>query len=132
MIARLEEIPQVTDGAPDDPDWHAIAHHFRLTAFGLNAFVAREAGQELVGKHDETASGQEEVYVVTAGRALVTLDGAASEVSAGTVIALTDPATTRLVVALEPGTTLVAIGAPRRERFDSTWNASHFDDVPQV
>ena len=132
MIKRLDEIPRVRDVGPDEPDWHAIAHHFGLTAFGLNAFVAREADQELVGEHDETGSGQEEVYVVTAGRALVTLDGAVSEVSAGTVIALPDPATKRLVVALEPGTTLFAIGAPARERFESTWNPSHFEDVPQA
>ena len=132
MIRRLDELPKVGDGAADDPDWHPITHYFGLTAFGLNAFVAREAGQQLVGEHDETASGQEEVYVVMSGRARVTLDGNDSEVGAVTVVALASAATRRAVVALEPGTTLLAIGAPPRERFESTWRASHFDDVPQV
>jgi hypothetical protein len=132
LIRRLDELPKVADGGPDDPDWHPITHFFGLTAFGLNAFIAREAGQVLVGEHDETASGQEEVYVLMAGRARVTLDGDDSDVDAVTIVALPSAPTRRAVVALEPGTTLLAIGAPARERFESTWRASHFDDVPQV
>ena len=75
MIKKLTDVPRVTDGDADDPDWHPVTHHFGLTAFGLNAFVAREAGQELIGEHDETGSGQEEVYVVLDGVARFWLDG---------------------------------------------------------
>jgi hypothetical protein len=132
VIRRIVDVPKVTDGAPDDPDWHPLQHHFRLSAFGLNAFVAREEGQELVGEHDEAESGQEEVYVVTEGRARFWIDGWEQDVPAGFVVALPDPAVRRRAVALEAGTTVLAIGGPARESFPSTWNASHFENVARA
>jgi hypothetical protein len=132
VIARLADIPRIPEEEPGDPDWHPIQHHFRLTAFGINAYVAREAGQGLLADHDEGASGQEEVYVVTAGRACFTIDGVGHEVDAGTVVALADPATRRSAVALEPGTTIIAVGGEKRERFETSWHRHHFEGVPQV
>jgi hypothetical protein len=131
VIRRIVDVPKVTDGEADDPDWHPLTHHFGLTAFGLNAFVARAEGQELVGEHDETGSGQEEVYVVTAGRARFWLDGWVHDVDAGCVVVLR-PEVRRSAVALEEGTTLLAIGGPAREHFESTWNDSHFEGVPRA
>jgi hypothetical protein len=128
VIARIDELPKIED-EPGDPDWYPIQHYFGLTAFGINAYVACEAGQGLIGDHDETASGQEEVYVVTAGRARFVLDGVEHQVGAGTVVALPDPATKRSAVALEPGTTVLAVGGPRRDRFESSWQAHHFEGV---
>ena len=132
MIRRLADVPTVTDGDADDPDWHPLTHHFGLTAFGLNAFVARAAGQELVSEHDETGSGQEEVYVVLEGVARFWLDEVASDVPAGSVVVLRDPATRRRAVALEPGTSLLALGGPARPSFPSTWDSSHFGDVARA
>jgi hypothetical protein len=57
----------------------------------LPPYVAREAGQGLIGDHDETGSDQEEVYVVTTGRARFTIDGIEHDVDAGGVVALPDP-----------------------------------------
>ncbi len=131
-VRRIVDVPRVTDGAADDPDWHPLQHHFGLTAFGLNAFVAREEGQELVGEHDETDSGQEEVYVVTVGTARFWVNGWEHDVPAGSVVALPDPAVTRRAIALEPGTTVLAIGAPARESFPSTWRESHFENVARA
>jgi len=132
VIRRISDVPRVTDGGADDPDWHPLTHHFGLTAFGLNAFVAREVGQELVGDHDETGSGQEEVYVVLEGSARFWLDGEATDVPAGSVVVLRDPATERRAVSLEAGTALLAVGGPARPSFPSTWAASHFDDVARA
>lgn len=131
MIARIADVPRVADGGPDDPDWHPLQHYFGLAAFGLNAFVARAPGQELIGSHDESASGQEEIYVVTVGTVRFTLDGAEHDVPAGSVVA-TPPEVRRSAVGLDAGATLLAIGGPRRERFESTWNASHFEGVARA
>jgi hypothetical protein len=131
VIKRIVDVPRVTDGEADDPDWHPLTHHFGLTAFGLNAFVAREEDQELIGEHDERESAQEEVYVVTAGRARFWLDGWAHDVDPGFVV-VAAPEVRRRAVALEPGTTVLAIGGPARERFESTWRESHFEGVPRA
>ena len=132
MIARIADVPLVTDGDPGDPDWHPLQHYFGLTAFGFNAFVATEAGQELVGEHDEAGSGQEEAYLVTAGVARFELGGVERDVPAGSVVVLTDPGVRRRAVAVERGTTLIAIGAPARDEFPTSWNAAHFDGVPRA
>jgi len=73
-VKRLDEVPLVPTDDPDDFDWYPIQHHFGLGAFGVNAFGG-EPGIELVAEHDETESGQEEVYVVLAGAAQFTLAG---------------------------------------------------------
>ncbi len=132
MIKKLTDVPRVTDGDADDPDWHPLTHHFGLTAFGLNAFVAHEAGQELIGEHDETGSGQEEVYVVLEGIARFWLDGAEADVPAGSVVVLRDPGTRRRAVAMEPGTSVLAVGGPAHPSFASTWSASHFESVARA
>jgi hypothetical protein len=132
VISRIVDVPQVTDGDADDPDWHPITHVFGLTAFGLNAFVAREAGQELVGEHDESGSGQEEVYVVTEGSARFRLGEVEQVVPAGSVVVLRDPSVRRSATALTPGTTVLAIGAQARDSFDSTWNSSHFEGIGRL
>ena len=129
--SRLEELPQVASAEPG-PAWYPLQHVFALTAFGANAFVARAAGDQLLGEHDERASGQEELYVVIAGRARFELDGEPREIAAVSVVAVRDPAVTRSAVALEPGTTLLALGGQRRRDFRSTWRAAHFADVPRL
>ena len=128
---RLEEIPRIPPDEPGDPVWYALQHHFGLTAFGVNAYVA-EAGGELLGEHDETSSGQEELYVVVAGLARFTLDGADVDAPAITVVAVPDPAVVRAAVALEHGTTVLALGGERREAFRSSWDERHFVSVPRA
>jgi hypothetical protein len=131
-VRRLEEIPRIDPEVAQDPDWYPLQHHFGLTAFGVNVYVARSAGDMLADEHDEKRSRHEELYYVTAGRARFTLDGEEQEAAVGTVVAVPDPAVKRAAVALDPGTTLVAIGAPRQDRFRSTWGARHFKKVPRA
>ena len=131
-VRRIDEIPRVTDGGPHDPDWHPVQHHLGLEAFGANVFVAREAGQELVAEHDESASGHQEFYVVVAGEVEFTLDGHTETVPAQAVVSVTEPSVVRRAVALQADTMLLAVSAPVEGRFRTTWRASHFDDVPQL
>jgi quercetin dioxygenase-like cupin family protein len=129
---RLHDVPRVTDGGPCDPDWYPLQHHFGLSAFGANVFVAREPGQELIGEHDERQSGQQELYIVLLGAAEFTLNGERVAAEEGTVVAVTDPSVKRRAVAVSAGTAMLALGASPTEPFVSTWQPSHFQDVPQA
>ena len=128
-VRRLEDVPQIPPEEHDDPLWYPLQHHFGLTAFGLNVYVARAEGDVLLGEHDESESGQEEAYVLTRGRARFTLAGEEREVSAVSVVAVRDPGARRHAVALEAGTMLVAVGA-RSGSFQSSWQPHHFEGVP--
>jgi len=128
--AHLDELPDVpTATDPGDPAWKPIRHYFGLSAFGINAYIARAAGDTLAGEHDEAQSGHEEVYLVTAGRARFVLDGQELLARQGTVVAVADPSVRRAAYALEPGTTLIAVGS-RPGCFESTWRPEHYADVP--
>ena len=129
-VKRLDEIPLVPEDEPGDPLWYPLQHHFGFTAFGVNVYTAPEAGGSLIGNHDESDSEQEELYLVTAGSARFTIDGDETLVSAGSVVAITDPRVRRTAVAAEPGTTLAVVGGRRASQFESSWQAEHFTTVP--
>ena len=127
---ELSTVPSVPTSGPGDPDWKPLQHYLGLAAFGLNTYSAAEAGVLLAGEHDEAPSGQEEAYVVLAGRARFTVAGESFELGPGGVVAVRDPAATRSAEALEPGTTLLGVGsAPGC--FETSWGREHFDDVPR-
>jgi hypothetical protein len=74
-VREIADMPVVSEGDPDDPVWYPLQHVLGIDAFGVNLFVAQEAGQTLVEDHDERASGQQELYLVLEGRATFELDG---------------------------------------------------------
>ena len=119
-ISEIEPVPIV--GAP--VQWRPVRRALGIEAFGVNAYTA-DAGQEVVGDHDETGSGapqHEELYVVVSGRATFTVGGREVNAPAGTLVFLEDPAERRCARAAEDGTTVLAIGAARDEPFDvSPW-----------
>jgi hypothetical protein len=87
----------------------------------VNAYTA-EPGSEVVENHTEETYGHEELYVVVSGRATFTLDGEEVDAPAGTLVHLPDPTVRRSAVAVEPGTTVLALGAKRGEAFQpSPW-----------
>ncbi|HZI35486.1 MAG TPA: tetratricopeptide repeat protein, partial [Gaiellales bacterium] len=91
-------------------------------AFGINAYTAANAGDEVVEEHTETQLGHEEIYLVLTGRATFTVDGDTSDVPAGSLVYLADPALKRHAVAAEPNTTVLAIGGKPGEAFTpSAW-----------
>lgn len=126
----IADLPVVSEGDPDDPVWYPLQHALGIDAFGVNLFVAREPDQTLVEEHDERASGQQELYLVLEGGATFELDGEEARLERGTALAITEPCVRRSAKALSQGTTLLIVGAGCSP-FRSTWNASHFADIPR-
>lgn len=59
-----------------------MRHRLGIGAFGINAWTAQEAGQEIIGEHDELgprAGNHEELYIVISGAATFTVDGETRE-----------------------------------------------------
>jgi Tetratricopeptide repeat len=97
-----------------------LRDHFDIRAFGANAYTAMEAGAHVIEKHAHgggSGGAQEELYLVLSGRASFTVDGTDLEASSGTMV-FVEPDATRAAVALEPGTTVLVIGAPRDKPYD--------------
>lgn len=129
-MRRLDEVPLVPTDDPDDFDWYPLQHHFGLSAFGVNAFGG-EPGTELIAEHDETGSGQEELYVVVRGTARFTLDGAENDVEAVGLVAVPDPRVRRAASSIAPGTVVLALGGAPGS-FATTWRAEHFENLPRA
>ena len=107
-VAHLDEIDEVDDGR--EP-FRPVRHHFGITAFGVNAWTARAAGDRIINEHDESEEQdlQEELYLVQRGRATFELDGERVAAPAGTLV-FARPSVKRTAFAEEPGTTIVALG----------------------
>ena len=131
-VRRLEDVPRIPIEEPGDPEWYPLQHYFGFTAFGANVYVASEAGGDLLGAHDETASRQEELYLVVAGEAAFTLDGETVDAAAVTVVAVPDPTVVRGATAKTAGTAVVALGGEAREEFRSSWQPKWFERAPQL
>src|SRR6516164_8418116 len=105
--ARLDEIDELDDGRVP---YRPIRHHFGITAFGINAWSARAAGDRIINEHDEAEPDvNEELYLVLEGRAVFELDGERLEAPAGTLV-FVRPGVMRAARAEEPGTTILAVG----------------------
>jgi tetratricopeptide (TPR) repeat protein len=122
-VARIDELDSI--GIPGQARWRLVRGALGIEAFGVNAWTATEAGQAVIGEHDELgpgAGGHEELYLVVSGEATFTVDGHAIRAPAGTLIFVQDPATRRGAVASEAGTTVLAVGGKAGEPFSvSPW-----------
>jgi len=106
-VAHLDEIDEMHDGRCP---WRPVRHHFGITAFGVNAWTARDAGDRIINEHDESEPDlNEELYLVLAGRAAFELDGDRVDAPAGTLV-FVRPGVKRTAVAEEPETTIIALG----------------------
>jgi quercetin dioxygenase-like cupin family protein len=101
--------------------WRPVRKTLGITAFGINAYTAAAAGDEVVEEHTEQQLGHEEIYLVVAGRATFTVDGKDVDAPAGTLVYLDDVAARRHAVAKEPNTTVVAIGGVPGTHEISAW-----------
>ena len=120
---RIDAVDTLRD---DDTgaDWLTLRHRLGVTAFGLNAYRAPEAGVQVIVDHDETDSGHQEVYVVLNGAASFAVGTETIDAPAGTIVFVEDPSLSRVAVAKEAGTTVLAIGAePGRIFTPSSWEA---------
>jgi tetratricopeptide (TPR) repeat protein len=89
--------------------WTPIRRELDVRSFGINAWHGDE-GKQLVGEHDESNSGHEELYLVLEGAATFTVDGEEREVPAGTVVFVREPSSKRAAVAAADGTTILSVG----------------------
>ena len=120
-IAHIEEIEPVPAGGVG---YRLVRRALGVQAFGVNAFTADE-GVQLIEEHDEmgvNGGRHEELYVVLTGRARFTIDGAEHEAPAGTLVFIPDPASRRSAVAVEDGTSALAVGGRVGEPYEvSPW-----------
>jgi quercetin dioxygenase-like cupin family protein len=116
---RLDEI----DGIPvfGTLVWKPVRRTLGVTAFGINAYRAESAGDEVVEEHTEEQLGHEEIYVVVSGHATFTVDGEEVDAPAGTLVYLDDVAQKRHAVAKEAGTTVLAVGGVPGTHEASAW-----------
>jgi len=102
--------------------WQPVRRTLDIGAFGINAYVAPNAGDDVVEEHTEEALGHEEIYVVLTGRATFTLDDETLDAPTGTVVFVRDPKVKRHAQAMEPDTTVLAVGGPRGGAYEpSPW-----------
>jgi mannose-6-phosphate isomerase-like protein (cupin superfamily) len=120
-LDEIEPIP-VVDGKLL---WRPVRRTLDVGAFGINAYVAPNAGDDVVEEHTEQTLGHEEVYLVLSGRATFTLDEETLDAPAGTAVFIRDPMVKRHARAEEPGTSVLAVGGPRYAAYEpSAWEHS--------
>ncbi len=106
-VAHLDDIEEMDDGRCP---YRAVRHHFGITAFGVNAWTARAAGDRIINEHEEEEpDSHEELYLVMGGRAVFELDGDRVDAPAGTFV-FARPGVKRTAFAEEAGTTIIALG----------------------
>ena len=78
QVARLDDIERRGRDIP-------VREHLGIHAFGINAYTPGEDGT-LINEHDESGSGQEELYIVLDGNATFEVDGETVDAPAGTFV----------------------------------------------
>jgi len=111
-IAHVDDIPELESAG--EASVRPIRHHFGISSFGVNAWVAENAGDRLINEHDEDSD--EELYIVTRGRAIFELDGEQRDAPTGTLV-FVPTSVKRTAFAEEAGTTLVAVGGTPGKAF---------------
>jgi hypothetical protein len=101
--------------------WKPVRRPLGVTAFGINAYTAANAGDEVVEEHTEEQLGHEEIYFVHTGHAVFTVDGEEVDAPAGTMVYLDDVKQKRHAVAKEARTTVIAIGGVPGKHEPSAW-----------
>lgn len=131
--AHISGIPTVDKDSISDSEWKPVRHHLGIRAFGVNAYVARDAREEIVPEHSEVpdpgSAGQphEELYFVSRGRATFTVAGDTVEAPTGTFV-FVRPEASRKAVAHEPGTTILVVGGQPGVAFQvSPWESRRFE-----
>ena len=105
--ASVDEIPPVK---PDWPKtWKSVRAYFGIEAFGINA-ATKDAGNVLIPEHDESATGQQEIFFVHEGEVKATVGGVEFTAPAGTFVAV-EPGTKRKFEAAASPTTIIVTGA---------------------
>jgi len=118
QIADVNEIPPAKEDWPET--WKSVRLHFGIAGFGVNA-VTKDADNVLIPEHDETASGQQELYFVHAGEVKATLDGEEVTVPAGAFVHCEPGARRKFESAASPTTLIVIGGCPGKAYEVGPW-----------
>jgi mannose-6-phosphate isomerase-like protein (cupin superfamily) len=105
------DVVDVNDLEPEGPGGAVrfVRRRLNASAFGINWF---DLPPGVVGReHDESETGQEEVYVVVKGSGTLTVDGEVVPLRPGVFVRV-DPESTRVPTAGDLGLILVAVGSP--------------------
>jgi hypothetical protein len=113
QVARLDDIERRGRSIP-------VRERLGIHAFGINAYTPTEDGT-LINEHDESASGQEELYIVLDGNATFEVDGETIEAPAGTCVSV-PPGSRRK--ATGEGTVLAVGGIPGEAYQALDWGES--------
>jgi mannose-6-phosphate isomerase-like protein (cupin superfamily) len=97
--------------------WKPVRHTLGVDAFGINAYRADQPGDLVVEDHEDP---HQELYAVVSGCARFRVEGEELDAPAGTLLLL-EPGEHRVAHALEPGTTVLAIGAEAMRFEPSAW-----------
>jgi mannose-6-phosphate isomerase-like protein (cupin superfamily) len=109
-LKRIDELSSINHGAVK-----LAADELAVRSFGMQV-LDLPAGFTDYPEHDHAEDGQEEVYVVLAGSAELTVAGERVEAAAGSMVRV-DPAAKRKLVPGPDGARILAIGgAPDYER----------------
>ena len=129
-VAHLSEI--VTPAAPEPgrATWRAVRMHFDIRSFGAAAYQAEAAGDVFTSEHTEADTAHEELFFVASGHASVTVGDEIVDAPVGTFVYVRDPSVLRGATALEPGTTLIAVGGEPGRAFEvSDWEREYAADA---
>jgi len=131
QVANISDIRSPIPCEPGSYEWKPVRQHFGVQSFGINLMVAPEAGDWVVEEHTEVADSDtrhEELFFVSAGHATFIVDGEEVDAPAGTFVHVPDPEAPRGARAVEPGTTVLAIGAEPGAPFTpSGWELKYFE-----
>jgi len=95
-VAHLDGLERVRVGE-EGLTWRPVRRRLGIGAFGVNAYTAEQAGQEVIEDHTETSNRHEELYVVLTGHACFSLGEEHVEAPASTFVFIRDPELQRAI-----------------------------------
>jgi hypothetical protein len=130
MKSHVSEIQPLVD-EEGGSEWKPVRNHFGIQSFGVNAYIAREDGQELVEEHTElehSGTRHEELFFVSSGEATFMVEGETVDAPEGTFVYIRDPGAKRSAVARSAGTILLAFGGEPGVAYEvSPWERKYID-----
>jgi tetratricopeptide (TPR) repeat protein len=111
-VAHLDDLDRIEVAGGQ---YRPIRRRLGVRAFGVNAYTAEKAGDQVVEHHTEGGGGagrQEELYMVVTGHAEFTVAGETVDAPAGTMVFVPDLDARRGAVATADGTTVLVVGGP--------------------
>jgi tetratricopeptide (TPR) repeat protein len=110
-VAHIDELDSIEVAGGR---YRPIRRRLGVRAFGINAYTAAKAGDQVVEHHHEgTGSGrQEELYLVFTGHAEFTVGDKTVDAPAGTMVFIPDVDARRGAVAKADATTVLVVGGP--------------------